>query len=96
MSKAWASSSGAIIGPETAVVPLQNGVDAAERLIPILGHEAVMGGTAYVTGNIAAPGVIRQTGTYQRMTFGELDGRLSERGQQLCAICARRPASRGF
>ena len=42
-----------------------------------------MGGTAYVTGNIAAPGVIRQTGTYQRMTFGELDGRLSERGQQL-------------
>src|SRR5690348_6919930 len=33
-----------IIGPNTAVVPLQNGVDAAERLIPILGREAVMGG----------------------------------------------------
>src|SRR5271165_3461869 len=28
----------AILGPETAVVPLQNGVDAAERLIPILGR----------------------------------------------------------
>jgi 2-dehydropantoate 2-reductase len=77
----------AITGPETAVVPLQNGVDAAERLIPILGHEAVMGGTAYVTGNIAAPGVIRQTGTYQRMTFGELDGRLSERGRRLRDLC---------
>jgi 2-dehydropantoate 2-reductase len=77
----------AIIGPETAVVPLQNGVDAADRLIPILGHEAVMGGTAYVTGNIAAPGVIRQTGTYQRMTFGELDGRLSERGRRLRDLC---------
>ena len=76
-----------VIGPETAVVPLQNGVDAHERLIPILGHEAVMGGTAYVTGNIASPGVIRQTGTYQRMTFGELDGRLSQRGQQLSALC---------
>ena len=77
----------AILGPETAVVPLQNGVDAAERLIPILGPEAVMGGTAFVTGNIAAPGVIRQTGTYQRMTFGELDGRRSERGQRLREIC---------
>src|SRR5438093_4499711 len=76
-----------ILGPETAVVPLQNGVDAAERLIPILGPEAVMGGTAFVTGNIAAPGVIRQTGTYQRMTFGELDGRMSERGQRLRQIC---------
>jgi 2-dehydropantoate 2-reductase len=77
----------AITGPETAVVPLQNGVDAAERLIPILGHQAVMGGTAYVTGNIAAPGLIRQTGTYQRMTFGELDGRLSERGRRLRDLC---------
>ena len=77
----------AIVEPGTAVVPLQNGVDAAERLIPILGHEAVMGGAAYVTGNIAAPGVIRQTGTYQRMTFGELEGRLSERGRQLSALC---------
>ena len=77
----------AVVGPGTAVVPLQNGVDAAERLIPILGHEAVMGGTAYVTGNIASPGVIRQTGTYQRMTFGELDGRLSERGRRLSALC---------
>jgi 2-dehydropantoate 2-reductase len=77
----------AILAPKTAVVPLQNGVDAAERLIPILGPEAVMGATAFVTGNIAAPGVIRQTGTYQRMTFGELDGRLSERGQRLREMC---------
>ena len=83
-----------IVGPETAVVPLQNGVDAAERLIPILGPEAVMGGSAFVTGSIVAPGVVRQTGTYQQMTFGELDGR-SARAASGCAICAPRPASRG-
>ena len=77
----------AIVGPETAVVPLQNGVDAAERLIPILGHGAVMGGTAFVTGTISDPGVIRQTGNYQRMTFGELDGRFRERGQHLRHLC---------
>lgn len=39
-----------IVGPETAVIPQQNGVDAHERLIPILGREAMMAGTAWVTG----------------------------------------------
>jgi len=77
-----------IVGPDTAVVPLQNGVDAAERLVAILGHEAVMGGTAFVTGSIVAPGVVRQTGTYQQMTFGELDGRASPRGERLRDLCA--------
>lgn len=77
-----------LVGPETAVIPLQNGVDAHERLIPILGREAVMGGTAFVTGSIVAPGVVRQTGTYQRMTFGELDGSMSARGQHLAELCA--------
>jgi 2-dehydropantoate 2-reductase len=77
----------AIIGPQTAVIPLQNGIDAAERLTLILGKEAVMGGMAFVTGTIIAPGVIRQTGTYQRMTFGELDGRVSDRGRRLRDLC---------
>jgi 2-dehydropantoate 2-reductase len=77
-----------IVGPNTAVIPLQNGVDAAERLAAILGPEPVMGGTAFVTGSIVAPGIVRQTGTYQRMTFGELDGRNSDRGERLRELCA--------
>ena len=77
-----------IIGPQTAVVPLQNGVDAHERLIPILGRAAVMGGTAFVTGSIVSPGVVRQTGTYFQMTFGELDGWISPRGERLRDMCA--------
>ena len=77
-----------VVGPETAVIPLQNGVDAHERLIPVLGRDAVMGGTAFVTGSIVAPGVVRQTGTYQRMTFGELDGTISTRGKRLAELCA--------
>lgn len=79
----------AIIGPQTAVIPLQNGIDAAERLSAILGNDPVMGGMAFVTGAIIAPGVIRQTGTYQRMTFGELDGRISERGRRLHDLCQK-------
>jgi len=77
-----------IVGPETAVIPLQNGVDAHDRLIPVLGRKAVMGGTAFVTGSIVAPGVVRQTGAYQRMTFGELDGSISTRGEHLAELCA--------
>jgi 2-dehydropantoate 2-reductase len=77
-----------IVGPQTAVVALRNGIDAADRLIPILGPEPVMGGSAFVTGTIVAPGVIRQTGTYQQMTFGELDMRASPRGVRLRDMCA--------
>jgi 2-dehydropantoate 2-reductase len=76
-----------IVGSGTAVIPLQNGVDAAERLTGILGRGPVMGGMAFVTGTIAAPGVIRQTGAYQQMTFGELDGRISDRGRHLRDLC---------
>jgi 2-dehydropantoate 2-reductase len=77
----------AIIAPQTAVIPLQNGIDAAQRMIRILRREPVMGGVAFVTGTITAPGVIRQTGAYQQMTFGELDGRTTERGQRLRGLC---------
>jgi 2-dehydropantoate 2-reductase len=76
-----------IVGPATAVVPVQNGVDAHERLIPILGAEAVMGGSAFVTGAIVAPGVVRQTGTYFRIAFGELGGGISARGERLRDAC---------
>ncbi len=76
-----------IVGPGTAVIPLQNGVDAAERLSTILGPEPVMGGTAYVTGSIITPGIVRQTGKHQRMTFGELRGGNSQRGLRLRELC---------
>ena len=78
-----------LVGPDTAVIPLQNGIDASERLIPILGKEAVMGGVAQISATIAEPGVIRQTGTFMRLVFGELDGRASQRGAAFHALCQR-------
>jgi 2-dehydropantoate 2-reductase len=77
----------AIVGPNTAVIPLQNGVDASERLIPMLGQEAVMGGVAQISASIAEPGVIRQTGTFMRLVFGEMDGQPSARGAAFQALC---------
>jgi 2-dehydropantoate 2-reductase len=76
-----------LVGPNTAVIPLQNGVDASERLIPILGKNAVMGGVAQISATIAEPGVIHQTGTFMRLVFGELDGRASRRGAAFHALC---------
>jgi 2-dehydropantoate 2-reductase len=78
-----------LIGAETAVIPLQNGIDAAERLIPILGAAAVMGGVAQISASITEPGVITQVGTFMRMIFGELDGRRTKRGEEFLALCQK-------
>jgi len=78
-----------LVGAGTAVIPLQNGVDAHERLIPILGKNAVMGGVAQISASIVAPGVIAQVGTFMRMVFGELDGRRSQRGEDFLALCLK-------
>jgi 2-dehydropantoate 2-reductase len=76
-----------LIGPDTALIPLQNGVDAAERLIQILGPSAVIGGVAQISASITAPGVIQQVGTFMRMIFGELDGKRSKRAEDFLALC---------
>ena len=78
-----------LVGARTAVIPLQNGIDAPERLVPILGKQAVMGGVAQISASIVAPGVIRQVGTFMRMIFGELDGSRSPRGEALLALCRK-------
>jgi 2-dehydropantoate 2-reductase len=78
-----------LVGASTAVIPLQNGIDAADRLIPILGREAVMGGVAQISASIVQPGVIRQVGTFMRMIFGELDGTTSQRGKDFLAMCRK-------
>jgi 2-dehydropantoate 2-reductase len=78
-----------LVGPDTAVIPLQNGIDAAERLIPILGPSAVMGGVAQISASITAPGVIQQVGTFMRMIFGELDGKPSKRAEDFLALCQK-------
>ena len=76
-----------LIGEETVVIPLQNGVDASERLLSILGAKHVLGGVARVSGSIVAPGVVRQTGTHHGMVFGELDGQITPRAKRIRDTC---------
>jgi 2-dehydropantoate 2-reductase len=54
-----------LVAANTRVITLQNGVDSVERLAPILGADATIGGATYVVATIAGPGVIRHTGTLQ-------------------------------
>lgn len=63
-----------LIGPETVVLPLHNGVDAAERTAGIIGAEHVIGGLCYIGSMVAAPGVIRQQSQFRRIVAGELPG----------------------
>ncbi len=76
-----------LVGADTAVIPLQNGIDAHPRLLPILGERAMMGGVAQVSAAIAEPGIVRQTGNLQRLVFGEMDGSPSPRGERFLALC---------
>ena len=63
-----------LVGSNTRVITLQNGVDSVEQLAPILGDNVTIGGTTYVVTTIAKPGVIRQTGATPRVHCGRLDG----------------------
>jgi 2-dehydropantoate 2-reductase len=78
-----------LIGPETGVISLQNGVVKDDILRPIIGAKALMGGVAYMGTAIARPGVIQHTGTVQRVVFGEYDGRRSKRAEGLLEWCRK-------
>jgi 2-dehydropantoate 2-reductase len=64
-----------LVGSHTRVITLQNGVDSVERLAPILGDDATVGGATYLVTTIARPGVIRQTGAMAKVQCGRLDSR---------------------
>src|SRR6516162_9293054 len=72
-----------MVGPETFVVPLQNGVEAPSQLAAELGAEQVLGGLCGTFSWIAAPGRIRNIGAASFVKFGELDSQLSERTERL-------------
>jgi 2-dehydropantoate 2-reductase len=73
-----------LIGPETAVVSLQNGIDNEAKIGAIVGGEHVLGGAAYILASIQAPGVIRSGPA--RIVVGELvPGPPSERVRRIVA-----------
>jgi 2-dehydropantoate 2-reductase len=76
-----------ILKDGSAVISLQNGVQKDDMLAPIVGRQALLGGAAYIGVAIARPGVIRKTGTMERLAFGEFDNSRSPRAQAFLAAC---------
>lgn len=86
--KAWQVTEAAtairpLVGPETFIVPLQNGVEAPQQLSSVIGEEHVLGGLCRIASAVVAPGHIRHTGLEPFVAFGELDNHSSERSQRL-------------
>lgn len=78
-----------LLGPHTGIVSFQNGVQKDDILRHEFGEKAVMGGVGYIATAIGRPGVIKHTGTMQRLLFGEYDGTRSVRAEALLDACRR-------
>ena len=81
-TEATARALGGAVGPETAILSLQNGVDNEEKIGAIVGPGHVLGGVAYIFATIESPGVIVHS-LYGRIVFGELDGSESPRAERI-------------
>lgn len=80
-----------LIGPETAVLTLQNGVDSVDDVAAIVGRQRVLGGTTYVATALEGPGLIVQTGVHRSIIFGETSGdmtRITPRVQAIADVMA--------
>jgi len=86
--KAWQVPDAAVaiksmVGQQTFVLPLQNGVEAPSQLAAVLGQEHILGGLCGLISYIAAPGHICHAGANPFIRFGELDNRPSDRVDRL-------------
>lgn len=96
--KAWqvteaARASRPLLGPTTAVVPLQNGVEAPDQIAAEVGVAHALGGTARIISAIVAPGRIAHLGAEPLIELGELGGERSERVVALHAALAAAPGT---
>ena len=72
-----------LIGPETLVLPLQNGVEAHTQLAAVLGPTHVLAGLARIISFISAPGQIEHAAFPPYIALGELDNQRTKRVQRL-------------
>lgn len=77
-----------LLGADTTVVPLLNGVDAHKILIDHLGREHVVGGFCSLSTMLEEPGLIRQSTRLRKVVVGELDRTKSDRVARLVSAWA--------
>jgi 2-dehydropantoate 2-reductase len=76
---------GPVVGPRTAVLTLQNGVESGDRLGAVLGAEPILIGTTLIATIVAAPGIIDQANPLWRVELGEPSGAITPRVEGVAA-----------
>jgi len=72
-----------LVGKESIVLPLQNGIETPAKLAEALGKEAVLIGLCQISAQISAPGIIQHVGIEPYLAFGEFDNQPTARLIQL-------------
>lgn len=90
--KLWDTESAAeqlrpIVGPNTTIIPFQNGVESISRLRAFYPEKNVLGGSAYIATRIKAPGVVEHTGQMARLQFGPVIPSQKETAQRFLDVC---------
>jgi 2-dehydropantoate 2-reductase len=63
-----------IVGKDSTVLSLQNGIDAPERIGKVVGMEHMIAGATWISSAVEGPGAIKQVSDFRRVVVGELDG----------------------
>jgi 2-dehydropantoate 2-reductase len=67
------------VGPETAILPLLNGMRHIDRLVERFGGERVLGGQCAISTTLGADGAVIHLNDWHAMSVGELNGARSRR-----------------
>jgi 2-dehydropantoate 2-reductase len=70
-----------LVGPETVVIPIQNGVDAVERTGRVVGSEHILRGISWVGGYVEGPGIVAHT-SGASIELGEPEGGTSTHAER--------------
>ncbi len=95
-TKAWqvteaARAAGPLLGQGTALLPLQNGVEAPEQIAEVVGAERVLVGLCRIISYVTEPGVIRHHGVRPSIHLGERDNARSARVLRVAEALDRAP-----
>jgi 2-dehydropantoate 2-reductase len=74
------------VGPQTAILPLLNGMRHIDVLHTRFGPTHVVGGLCHISSGVDAEGRILHFNDMHRVTFGELDGSSSARAEAIAAL----------
>lgn len=81
------------VGPETAVLPVLNGLAHLDRLDAAFEPERVLGGVAYIAATLTAEGIVRHLNRVHGIAVGERLGQVTRRAEAIAGAFAATPVS---